>query len=134
MERAILLLLYAMSIHVMYGVAMTMPLCQTAYLMLGVLIGSIIDFVWWRRFAFSKYDLSLEVLEHYHWSYILSTIAVALSHSIISTILIGIALVLLIDEAAYQKHPFAIGSSHFVESTIIGLILFFIHVVVVATT
>lgn len=83
----------------------------------GVWIGGITNAVW--HSFFNKYSLGLEIFEHYHWATVLTILGFRLSQ----TILLGIALVWLLDEAIGQRDKFAIGSRHFKASVLVEVLI-----------
>ncbi|MEM1557966.1 MAG: hypothetical protein QXT26_05680 [Thermoproteota archaeon] len=99
-------------------------------LAIGVWVGSVLNTFWYS--CFSKYKISkalgvsLHVFEHYHWATVLTILGFRFSISIF----LGVALVWLLDEAIGQKHKFAVGSGHFLESLIIELIILLIWLMV----
>jgi len=90
-----------------------------SWFFLGLAVGILLDYLW-RRTGISKYERRVEMLEHYHWGFILLILARIVK--ILSVTLAGIGLFLVFVELT-QRHPFAIKSSHEFLSTIIGVIL-----------
>ena len=126
--KLLLALLYASTIALFASVGVVIGSVGLVELFIGVLVGSVIDFIWWKVFAYSKYDMDLAFLEHYHWSYLIATLS--LVFKVVAPILIGVSIVLILDEAVFQKHPFAYGSNHFMESTLVSILLLAVHAVV----
>ncbi|MEM1548719.1 MAG: hypothetical protein QXM02_06860 [Thermoproteota archaeon] len=99
-------------------------------LVVGVWVGSILNAVWYARF--SKYEVSealgmpLQVFEHYHWATVLTILGLRLS----IPMLLGVALVWLLDEAVGQEHKFSIGSKHFLKSLIVELAILLVWLLV----
>jgi len=83
---------------------------------LTMFIIAVIDFIW---YGFSKTELGLEVLEHYHWALLALIFSKFLP---LECVLRTLGIYLLISEML-QTHPFAIKSTHFWPSTIIGIAL-----------
>jgi len=83
---------------------------------LTMFIIAVIDFIW---YGFSKTELGLEVLEHYHWALLALIFSKFLP---LECVLRTLGIYLLISEML-QTHPFAIKSTHFWPSTIIGIVL-----------
>jgi len=89
------------------------------FILAGIIIGSIINAIW--RHAFSKYEHNWMIyFEHYHWAIILFYPWLIVDNPLTETLL-GVGLILWLDEALFQEHSFALGSSHFMESTLIGV-------------
>lgn len=99
--------------------------------LLGMLIGLVLDRVWWES-ALNKYEKGVEELEHYHWG-LLAWIVSYLTPLIVSELLWGLGAALVIAEWAQtgkwengrwvKGHPFAYKSRHFLKSTAIGVVL-----------
>ena len=95
------------------------------FILVGIIIGSLIDVAW--RYYFSKYDHDWMIpFEHYHWSIVMFFLSIMIDVKPISGILTGISLILWLDELLFQDHSFAIGSDHFMPSTIIGCLICFL--------
>jgi len=77
---------------------------------------AVIDFIW---YGFSKTELGLDVLEHYHWALLALIFSKFLP---LGCALRTLGIYLLISEML-QTHPFAIESTHFWQSTVIGIVL-----------
>ena len=77
---------------------------------------AVIDFIW---YGFSKTELGLDVLEHYHWALLALIFSKFLP---LGCALRTLGIYLLISEML-QTHPFAIKSTHFWQSTVIGIVL-----------
>lgn len=77
---------------------------------------AVIDFIW---YGFSKTELGLDVLEHYHWALLALIFSKFLP---LGCVLRTLGIYLLISEML-QTHPFAIESTHFWQSTVIGIVL-----------
>jgi len=77
---------------------------------------AVIDFIW---YGFSKTELGLDVLEHYHWALLALIFSKFLP---LGCALRTLGIYLLISEML-QKHTFAIESTHFWQSTVIGIVL-----------
>jgi hypothetical protein len=93
----------------------------------GVLIGIFIDVLWWRA-GIQKYEKGHEMWEHYHFGLIIGIFGVML----VQPVLLGIMVILVLKESS-QKHPFAIKSSHFISSTILGVSMAIVYIVVVVS-
>ena len=89
------------------------------------------DLLWWRmRTRIDKYEKRLEVFEHYHWGIILMIfmkILLKFGEVFISFAGAGVALILA---EITQDHPFALRSNHQFSSTIIGISLIVLLVLV----
>jgi len=73
------------------------------WFILGLLVGFILDVLWYHK-GFNKYEIKpLKFLEHWTWAVLLAIIP----HEFFW----GIASALLIEER-FQKHFFSIGSGH----------------------
>lgn len=83
----------------------------------GVWIGCIANAVW--HSFFNKYSLGLEIFEHYHWA----TVLMILGFRLNLPILLGTALVWLLDESIGQKNKFSIGSGHLKASVLIEVLI-----------
>ena len=91
----------------------------------------IFDTIWW-KIDFKKVERGFEALEHYHFGIILmiGAVLINLIYEPISWFLVGMGFVFIIGEwhQAVEIHkkkvipgkPFAYGSSHFKQSSIIG--------------
>ena len=89
-------------------------------LAVGLWLGGIANAVWYYRF--DKYRLRREWavwLEHFHWATVLYIIGFRLQ----TPLLVGVATMLLIDEAVGQTHKFALGSGHEVQSALIEVLI-----------
>ncbi len=108
---------------------------QELMIFYGLFIGLIIDILWWKVPSLQKAD-KFEAHEHYHISLefgILFMMVYSFTQAQESFIILGMAIAFLLGEWDQLKeivgvkvkpgHPFAMGSSHFKASTIIGLIL-----------
>ncbi|UCH31732.1 MAG: hypothetical protein JSV05_09645 [Candidatus Bathyarchaeota archaeon] len=99
------------------------------WLIVGVFLGIIFDFLWWRT-GISKYERRIELFEHYHWGMVLLILVkIFLASSEIFFAFAGTGISLILAEVT-QEHPFAIRSSHPLSSTLIGAILFILAVFV----
>jgi hypothetical protein len=83
---------------------------------IGFIVGAFINALWRRR----GYDKPARAMEHYHWAMILAIAEMFLENGV----LVGIGSTLILDECWGQDHPFAHGSDHFIESSIIGAVIF----------
>jgi len=86
----------------------------------GLWAGAVANAIWYYRF--DKYKLRhlwTTWLEHYHWA----TILYILGFRLQTPLLVGVATMLLIDEAVGQTHKFALGSDHEVQSTLIEVLI-----------
>jgi hypothetical protein len=90
----------------------------------GTLVGLIMDVVWW-KINYQKYEKGLEWHEHYHVGIEIAIVAAVIN----SYFLGGIAFAFILAEYL-QEHKFAIKSGHFKESTIFGIVLFIILILV----
>jgi hypothetical protein len=87
----------------------------------GLLVGVLLDFLW-RRLELSKYERRLEALEHYHWGFLLLALSRVWRFSEFSLLSIGVGFTFVVSEVM-QNHRFAFKSDHQRTSTIIGVIL-----------
>lgn len=85
------------------------------YLIIGVMIGLVIDTVWF-KVNYKKYEKGIEVFEHYHAGILLLPLGIWLN-----PIFMGVGLGLFIGEWT-QEHKFAINSGHFKESLLFGVL------------
>jgi hypothetical protein len=83
------------------------------YFVLGIMGALIIDTIWF-NINYSKYERGLEQFEHYHAGILLIPFGL-----LINPLFLGLGLGLFIAEWE-QKNKFAIKSSHFKYSTLIG--------------
>lgn len=83
------------------------------YLIIGIMIGLIIDTIWF-NINYSKYERGFEVFEHYHAGILLIPLGL-----FINPIFYGLGIGLFIAEWT-QENKFAINSTHFKESCLIG--------------
>lgn len=96
---------------------------------LGVLVGVTLDFLWWKT-GISKYEKRIDVFEHYHWGIMLllfMKILLKLNEVFFTFAGTGIAFILA---EITQEHPFALKSDHQLSSTIIGIILFILMILI----
>ncbi|MBU7005033.1 MAG: hypothetical protein HXS50_05660 [Theionarchaea archaeon] len=92
----------------------------------GLAVGLVLDVMWSRTPGTSedgtlnaRWD-RLHVLEHYHFGIVCMMVWLLEHHDW----LLGLAAALFIAEwTGDRSHPFGVGKSHFVSSTIVGLIL-----------
>ena len=101
----------------------------------GLFSAFTIDIIWWTQKSFSKIERGFESHEHYHIALELVIVYLMLDYifAIQLDILGAMALGFLVAEWTQSKeilgkkvvpgHPFAYGSTHFISSTIIGIIL-----------
>lgn len=82
----------------------------------GFIIGAFFNALWRTR----NYDKPARAMEHYHWAMILAMADMFLGNGV----LVGIGSTLILDECWGQDHSFAHGSDHFIESTVIGVVIF----------
>jgi len=83
------------------------------WFILGLLLGFLLDVLWWHK-GFNKYEKGkLKWCEHWTWAILLAMIP----HEFFW----GLASALLIEER-FQKHFFSIGSGHEKPTFIIGAI------------
>lgn len=85
---------------------------------IGIIIGLVMDVIWW-KIPYQKIETGFEVVEHYHFGIILGIFTVISG----SPIFAGMMIALFLGEWT-QTNKFAMGSTHFKNSTIIGGILF----------
>ena len=107
----------------------TVPL----FFVIGLWIGGIANAAWYYWWAYlgakrgkpsGKYRHPvLSLFEHYHWATVLYILGFRLWSPVISPALLGIATVLLLDEATAQAHKFSLGSGHEVPSALIEVII-----------
>lgn len=109
---------------------------QYVWLFVGLCVGLIIDIYWWINPSFKKLEKGLESFEHYHISFcffIVFIIVGILTKHEISMLFFGLSVAFFIAEWTQSKevkgkkvvpgHPFAYGSIHFKQSSVIGIIL-----------
>jgi hypothetical protein len=90
--------------------------------LMGLAIGVAIDQLWTKT-SINKYERRLELLEHYHWGLVILMLA-RLLHTFSKLTLsgAGLASIFILLEVV-QEHPFAFRSDHQVSSTIVGILL-----------
>ena len=99
----------------------------------GLFVGLIIDIAWWKFPSLQKRD-KFQAHEHYHVAIeftILYIIVSAFTELPYTGFLLGLAIAFLLGEWDQLKeivgtkvkpgHPFALGSSHFASSAVIGI-------------
>ncbi len=119
-----------------------MEFLELVIVILGLFAALILDIWWWNQTRFKKADKKFEAHEHYHISLELLIIAILANYFInplLAYFVIGASIGFFLGEWDQLKeiknkkvipgHPFAYGSSHFKESTIIGIVLIVIVVV-----
>lgn len=100
------------------------------YLFLGFAVGMVANGIWYYYCVDSASIHGIErgkyvwggiwvFFEHYHWA----TIFAILGFRLDIPFFIGLSTALLIDEGVAQEHKFAIGSGHFIPSTIIEVVI-----------
>jgi hypothetical protein len=111
-------------------------------LFFGVFIAFAIDIIWWTQKSFSKIERGFESHEHYHIAIELIILYLVIDYffEIQFVLLAAMALGFLAAEWTQSKeiihkkvipgHPFAYGSAHFRSSTIIGIILCVLAIVI----
>jgi len=107
---------------------------------LGALVVMLIDTFWW-QIDYKKAEKGMEAHEHYHVGIELIIVAlfVDLFHGGVASFLYGAGFLFIAAEwrqaveilkkEVKAGHPFAFGSVHFKESSIIGAILVFLSVI-----
>jgi hypothetical protein len=91
-------------------------------LLIGLAVGVAIDHLWTKT-SINKYERRLEVLEHYHWGLVVLMLTKMLQiFSKLTFSFAGLASIFILLEVV-QEHPFAVGSDHQVSSTIVGILL-----------
>lgn len=90
---------------------------------LGVMTITILDRIWW-NLDHHSIEKGFEVIEHYHWGIVLIGVGIVIIDylPLVAYFLFGAAMKLIYSEAK-QKNCFAHKSNHFRNSTIIGVIL-----------
>jgi len=96
---------------------------------LGVFVGIAMDFLWWRT-GISKNEKSIEMFEHYHWGLTLLIVTKSLLKFNEASLSLGGTGVAFIVAEITQEHPFALRSDHQLSSTIIGVTLLILMVLV----
>lgn len=104
-------------------------------LFFGLFAALIVDIIWWVKPSLSKFD-KFTAHEHYHISLELVILFITiqyLTNSPFSIVILGAAFGFLLGEWDQLKeivgktvkpgHPFAYGSNHFKTSSIIGIVL-----------
>ena len=108
------------------GLEVGLSLC---WFFLGVLVGIALDFFWWRT-GISKHEKRIEMFEHYHWGLTLLIFTKSLlKFNEVSLFFGGTGIAFIVAEIT-QEHPFALRSDHQLSSTIIGVTLFILMVLV----
>jgi len=104
---------------------------ELAYL--GFCVGLIIDIYWWANPSFKKIEKGLESFEHFHISICLFIVYIILEffNQGLSYLFFGLSVAFFIAEWTQSKeiagtkvipgHPFAYGSIHFKQSSVIGV-------------
>jgi hypothetical protein len=92
----------------------------------GLALGLVLDVIWSRTPGMSEEETinarwdRLHVLEHYHWGIVCMMAWFLISREL----LLGLSAALFITEwTGDRSHPFGVGKSHFISSTILGLFL-----------
>ena len=124
-----------------YSVAYNMLLTMKAFLdglevapslcwfFLGVLVGIASDLLWWRT-GISKHEKKIEMFEHYHWGLTLLILTKSLLKFNEASLSFGGTGIAFIVAEITQEHPFALESNHQLSSTIIGVTLLILMVLV----
>ena len=96
---------------------------------LGVLAGVALDFLWWKT-GISKYEKRIEVFEHYHWGLtLLVFMKTLLKFNEAFLFLAGTGIALILAEIT-QDHPFALKSDHQLSSSMVGIALLILVVLI----
>ena len=99
------------------------------WFILGVLAGVALDFLWWKT-GISKYEERIEVFEHYHWGLtLLIFMKKMLKFNGASLFLAGMGIAFILAEIT-QDHPFAFKSDHQLASSMIGITLLILVVLI----
>jgi len=96
---------------------------------LGFIISIILDRIWF-SIDYKKIEKGFKILEHYHFGIILISVGFIISIQIISYFIIGVGMGLIYCESK-QKNCFAFKSEHFRNSSIIGILLIIIVILLV---
>lgn len=98
---------------------------------IGFILGLLIDVAWW-NINYKKYEKGLEIHEHYHIGLEIGILGVILGAfiPIFSSIAMGLMLAFILAEWS-QDHKFALKSGHFKQSSIIGIGLFTLLVILI---
>ena len=96
---------------------------------IGFVIGLLIDVAWW-NINYKKYEKGLEAHEHYHIGIEVGILGLILGIfvPIIGSLSVGIMLSFILAEWT-QDHKFALKSGHFKKSSIIGIGLFTLFII-----
>jgi len=86
-------------------------------LSIGFFVGILIDAIWSIRLNGLDTTLKLNILEHYHWAIVLLLVYMMYPNAFF----LGLAMALFLDEMRHK--PFAIGKDHFVQSTLLGILI-----------
>ena len=108
------------------GIEVAPSLC---WFFVGASVGIASDFLWWRT-GISKHEKRIEMFEHYHWGLTLLILTKSLLK--FSEVLLsfgGTGTAFIVAEIT-QEHPFAFGSDHQLSSTIIGVTLLVLMILV----
>ena len=108
------------------GIEVAPSLC---WFFVGASVGIASDFLWWRT-GISKHEKRIEMFEHYHWGLTLLILTKSLLK--FSEVLLsfgGTGTAFIVAEIT-QEHPFAFGSDHQLSSTIIGVALLVLVILV----
>ena len=107
---------------------MTGRMGAITWIILGLWAGAIANAIWYylavpkgyveKPAGKYKHPL-LAIFEHYHWA----TIAYILGFRLNIPFLVGLATVLLLDEAIGQAHKFALGSGHEAPSALLEIMI-----------
>jgi len=113
-SRIILAVFLTVIVHVFLYTVFNVSIGLFTFLIMFII--AVIDFIW---YGFSKTELGLDVLEHYHWALLALIFSKFLP---LGCVLRALGIYLLISEML-QTHPFATKSTHFWQSTVIGIVL-----------
>lgn len=115
---------------------------ELVFLFIGLFIAFVIDILWWNQKSFKKLEQGIEFHEHYHIGLeliILYIILTAITGWSPLIILMGAGIGFVLAEWSQHHeikgkkvvpgHPFAYGSKHFKMSTIVGVFLFSIMLI-----
>ena len=96
---------------------------------LGVLVGVALDYLWWKT-GISKYEKRIKIFEHYHWGLtLLIFMKTLLKLNEAFLFLAGTSIAFILAEIT-QDHPFALKSDHQLSSSMIGIALLILVVLI----
>lgn len=118
------LLLWLAIVLLWRGLYSAFVLSEMIALVVGLVIGFLFDAAW----NVNKRQYGLDFFEHYHWGLVMQLAAIYVLPLFgipifLSFLLFAVGLYLIIVEMVYQKHPFATGSNHELQSDLVGILI-----------